>query len=121
MDFVREGEHFLTTAHLVTWIESYKPDWMTSYVAAKPSDERAYKSLIQWALNFANRHGNRHRVPCPTKMSQGELQTIQEKFAADFHTKFGHLPRRAWINADETPVYYDMPPGRTLAKIGGSA
>ncbi|KAF0704064.1 hypothetical protein AaE_015124 [Aphanomyces astaci] len=33
----------------------------------------------------------------------------------------GHLPKRAWIDVDETPVYYDMPQGRTLAKIGGSS
>ncbi|RHY85060.1 hypothetical protein DYB35_013999, partial [Aphanomyces astaci] len=121
MDAVREGEHFLTTAHLVTWIKSHQPDWLASYMAEKANEVRAYKSLVEWCLNFANRHGYKHRVPCPAKVKQGELIATQDEFAAAFQAKFGQMPRRAWMNVDETPVYYDMPPGRTLAKVGHSS
>ncbi|RHY21988.1 hypothetical protein DYB25_011919 [Aphanomyces astaci] len=121
MASVRHGEHFLTTAHLVTWLKTYQPEWLAEYMSSKPTDERAYKSLVQWCLRFANRHGYYHRVPCPAKSTQEELAVTQEAFAADFGSTFGHLPKHAWINVDETPVYYDMPPGRTLARVGQSS
>ncbi|RHY22105.1 hypothetical protein DYB32_009613 [Aphanomyces invadans] len=107
MDSVRDGEHFLTTAHLVTWLKSYKPEWLAAYMASKNDDDQAYKSLlVQWCLRFANRHSYHHRVPCPAKQAQTELLATQETFSDDFNTKFGHLPRHAWFNVDETPVYY---------------
>ncbi|RQM19332.1 hypothetical protein B5M09_010794 [Aphanomyces astaci] len=121
MASVRHGEHFLTTAHLVMWLKTYQPEWLAEYMSSKPTDERAYKSLVQWCLRFANRHGYHHRVPCPAKSTQGELAVTQEAFAADFRSTFGHIPKHAWINVDETPVYYDMPPGRTLARVGQSS
>ncbi|RHY03160.1 hypothetical protein DYB25_012829 [Aphanomyces astaci] len=121
MESVRDGEHFLTTAHLVTWMKSHRPLWLKAYMDAKLNDDRASKSLLQWCLKYANRHGYFHRVPCAAKATQSELQVVQEAFSAEFFSKFGHLPRRAWINVDETPVYYDMPPGKTLAKVGKSS
>ncbi|RLO14007.1 hypothetical protein DYB28_000258 [Aphanomyces astaci] len=45
MESVRQGEHFLTTGHLVTWLKTYQPDWLAEYMSSKPTDERAYKSL----------------------------------------------------------------------------
>ncbi|RHY86425.1 hypothetical protein DYB35_013204 [Aphanomyces astaci] len=71
MEAVREGEYFLTTAHLVTWIKSHQPEWLSEYMAAKPNEVREYKCLIEWCLSFANRHGYKHRVPCPAKASKG--------------------------------------------------
>ncbi|ETV65565.1 hypothetical protein H257_17761 [Aphanomyces astaci] len=121
MESVREGEYFLTTAHLVTWIKSHQPEWLSEYMAAKPNEVCEYKCLIEWCLSFANRHGYKHRVPCPAKASKGELLATQDEFDTAFQEKFEHLPRRAWINVDKTPVYYDMPPGRTLAKVGESS
>ncbi|RLO00703.1 hypothetical protein DYB28_002706 [Aphanomyces astaci] len=84
MEAVREGEH------LVTWMQSHQPEWLSEYMAAKTNEVRAYKSLIVWCLNFANRHGYKHRVPCPAKASQGELLTTQHEFATAFQEEFGH-------------------------------
>ncbi|ETV64299.1 hypothetical protein H257_18791 [Aphanomyces astaci] len=83
MEAVRDGEHFLTTAHLVPWIKSYNPQLLEEYTAAKPSNDRAYKSLIQWCLNFANWHGYSHRV----KATQGELSALQDAFSFEFYSK----------------------------------
>ncbi|RHY48183.1 hypothetical protein DYB34_010743 [Aphanomyces astaci] len=55
MESVRDGEHFLTTAHLVTWMKSHRPLWLKAYMDAKLNDDRAYKSLLQWCPKFANR------------------------------------------------------------------
>ncbi|RHY64913.1 hypothetical protein DYB38_006220 [Aphanomyces astaci] len=121
MESVRQGEHFLTTAHLVTWLKTYQPDWLAEYMSSKPTDERAYKSLVQWCLRFANRHGYHHRVPCPAKKTQVELAETQQEFSTEFFSSIGHLSKHGWINVDETPVFYGMPPRRTLARIGRSS
>ncbi|RQM25524.1 hypothetical protein B5M09_010570 [Aphanomyces astaci] len=92
MELVRDGEHFLITAHLVTWVKFYQPQWLSASMADKSNNDRAYKSLVQWCLRFANCHGLSHR---PNYMPSSST------------------PKRAWINVDETPVYYDMPQGRT--------
>ncbi|ETV75914.1 hypothetical protein H257_09875 [Aphanomyces astaci] len=63
-------------------------------MAAKRNEVRAYKSLIERCLNFANRHGYKHRVPCPAKAFQGELLASQHECATVFQEKFGHQPRR---------------------------
>ncbi|RHY80954.1 hypothetical protein DYB31_016729, partial [Aphanomyces astaci] len=38
--------------------------------------------------------------------------------AAHFHTKYADYPKSTILNADETGLYFDMPPGSTLAEIG---
>ncbi|RHY02177.1 hypothetical protein DYB28_009605 [Aphanomyces astaci] len=38
MESVRDGEHFLTTAHLVTWVKSYQPQWLSAYMTDKSND-----------------------------------------------------------------------------------
>ncbi|RHZ32835.1 hypothetical protein DYB37_012807 [Aphanomyces astaci] len=121
MESVRQGEHFLTTGHLVTWLKTYQPDWLAEYMSSKPTDERAYKSLVQWCLRFANWHGYHHRAPCPAKRTQVGLAETQQEFSTEFFVSFGHLSMHGWINVDETLVYYDMPPRRTLARIGRSS
>ncbi|RHY98584.1 hypothetical protein DYB37_011431 [Aphanomyces astaci] len=63
MESVRDGEHFLTTAHLVTWVKSYQPQWLSAYMTDKSNDKRAYKSLVQWCLWFENRHGFSKTMP----------------------------------------------------------
>ncbi|RLO09982.1 hypothetical protein DYB28_003098 [Aphanomyces astaci] len=49
MESVRDGEHFITTADLVTWMKSHRPLWLKAYMDAKLNDDRAYKSLLQWS------------------------------------------------------------------------
>ncbi|RQM31334.1 hypothetical protein B5M09_009991 [Aphanomyces astaci] len=50
MASVHHGEHILTTAHLVTWLKTYQLEWLAEYMSSKPTDERTYKSLVQWCL-----------------------------------------------------------------------
>ncbi|ETV70948.1 hypothetical protein H257_13686 [Aphanomyces astaci] len=108
MEAVCEDEHFLTTTHLVTWVKFNNPQWLDEYTSSKPSDDRAYKSLIQWCLNFANRHDFRQCVPYALKASQGELSAIQDALSTKLYVKFRHIPKRAWMKFDETPMYFDM-------------
>ncbi|RQM19255.1 hypothetical protein B5M09_013964 [Aphanomyces astaci] len=109
MASVRHGEHFLTTEHLVTWLKTYQSEWLAELQADRRARVQVTGSMVP---SFANRYGYHHRVPCPAKSTQGELAVTQEAFAADFGLTFGHLPKHAWINVDETPVTYDMPPAR---------
>ncbi|ETV66462.1 hypothetical protein H257_17048 [Aphanomyces astaci] len=95
MASVHHGEHILTTAHLVTWLKTYQLEWLAEYMSSKPTDERTYKSLVQWCLRFGNPHGYHHRVPYLVKSTQEELAVTQETFAADFGSTFGHLPKHA--------------------------
>ncbi|RLO05646.1 hypothetical protein DYB28_007288 [Aphanomyces astaci] len=39
MEAVRLGEHFLTTAHLITWLKSHRPEWLSAYMESKPDDD----------------------------------------------------------------------------------
>ncbi|ETV74336.1 hypothetical protein H257_10928 [Aphanomyces astaci] len=38
MESVWDGEHFLTTAHLVTWMKSHRPLWLKAYMDGKLND-----------------------------------------------------------------------------------
>ncbi|KAH9182531.1 hypothetical protein AeNC1_015493, partial [Aphanomyces euteiches] len=49
------------------------------------------------------------------------LNELRDDFARDFWSRFGEHCAGDIINVDETAVYYDMPPGKTLAKVGGSS
>ncbi|KAF0710254.1 hypothetical protein AaE_012617, partial [Aphanomyces astaci] len=46
MQAVRHESHFLTTAHLVTWIKKHQHEWLQGYMSTKTSDIHAYHALI---------------------------------------------------------------------------
>ncbi|KAF0714289.1 Aste57867_3929 [Aphanomyces stellatus] len=54
-------------------------------------------------------------------MKQTELAELRDNFAASFWEKFRAVAPSDIINVDETPVYYDSPPRKTLARIGASS
>ncbi|KAF0716402.1 Aste57867_2874 [Aphanomyces stellatus] len=121
MNSVRDGEHHLTHTHLITYMKSNHMEWLTDYLASKKSEDRAYHSLLRLCQRFSARYRFSQRVPCASKLKQVELLETKKKFAAEFWAKFADKDPSDIINVDETAVYYDMPPGKTLAKIGGSS
>ncbi|RLO03359.1 hypothetical protein DYB28_012969 [Aphanomyces astaci] len=101
MESVRQGEHFLTTAHLVTWLKTYQPDWLAEYMSSKPTDERAYKSLVQWCLRFANRHGTKMPLLLIVKGQPGgdiETEEIPTYPPGPFYAvqKTAYMNQRVW-------------------------
>ncbi|RHY27050.1 hypothetical protein DYB32_007085 [Aphanomyces invadans] len=121
MNDVRDGEHFLTHGHLITFIKTHHKEWLDQYLATKKNDDRAYHSLLKLCQRFSTRHRYSQQVPSPTKVSQSVLQETKTAFAAAFWSKFRDTAPCDIINIDETAVYYDMPPAKTLAKVGGSS
>ncbi|RHY14123.1 hypothetical protein DYB32_010874 [Aphanomyces invadans] len=121
MNQVRDGEHHLTHTHMVTFMKTHHMDWFQDYVASKKSDDHAYCSLLKLCQRFSQRHRFSQRVPCVTKEPQVDLAEKKATFAAAFWDKFASTAAEDIVNVDETSVYYDMPPTKTLAKIGGSS
>ncbi|RHY02308.1 hypothetical protein DYB36_008532 [Aphanomyces astaci] len=103
MNNVRDEEHYLTHTHMVTFIKTHHMVWLEAYLVNKKSDDTGYF------------------MPVETKMPQVDMTQIRDEFAASFWSKFRMTDTCDIINVDETSVYYDMPPGKTLAKIGGSS
>ncbi|ETV73898.1 hypothetical protein H257_11556 [Aphanomyces astaci] len=97
MNEVHDQEHHLTHTHLITYMKTHHQHWLTDNLSAKKTEDRAYH------------------------IKQGELREIHDKFASDFWAKFASTAHADIIYVDETSVYYDMPPGKTIAKVGGSS
>ncbi|RQM30690.1 hypothetical protein B5M09_013055 [Aphanomyces astaci] len=118
MQAVRHESHFLTTAHLVTWIKKHQHEWLEGYMSTKTSDIHAYHALLGLCQRFAHRHGFSQRIPCFSKLKLLELEQVRSTFAASFWVKHDAQPLRDIVNVDETAVFYDMPPRRTWCAVG---
>ncbi|RHY74553.1 hypothetical protein DYB30_012966 [Aphanomyces astaci] len=81
----------------------------------------AFNSFRSLLLRFAERHRFRHRTPCISKVTQRVLDEVWLGYAASFWSKYAQYDRSQLLNVDETAVYFDMPPGKTLAEIGKSS
>ncbi|RQM24161.1 hypothetical protein B5M09_004156, partial [Aphanomyces astaci] len=81
----------------------------------------AYQSFRSLMHRFADRHRFRHRVPCASKVGQKVLDDVWMGNAFHVWSTYGHYPRSQILNINETGVYFDMPPGMTLAEIGKSS
>ncbi|RHZ32850.1 hypothetical protein DYB26_013371, partial [Aphanomyces astaci] len=77
--------------------------------------------LLRLCQSFAARHRFSQRVPCYTKLPVLDMVLIRNDFAAAFWNKYNDHNLRDIINADETAVYYDMPPGKIWAEVGKSS
>ncbi|RHY89777.1 hypothetical protein DYB35_004095 [Aphanomyces astaci] len=84
-------------------------------------DDRAYHSLLRLCQRFTARYRFSQQVPCVTKVPQEVLAETKAAFVDEFWEKFRSTAPQDIINVDETSVYYDMPPKKTLSKIGGSS
>ncbi|KAF0745508.1 hypothetical protein AaE_008410 [Aphanomyces astaci] len=118
MQAVRHESHFLTTAHLVTWIKKHQHEWLQGYMSTKTSDIHAYHALLGLCQRFAHRHGFSQRIPCFSKLKLLELEQVRTTFAASFWVKHDAQPLRDIVNVDETAVFYDMPSRRTWCAVG---
>ncbi|RHY17809.1 hypothetical protein DYB36_013148, partial [Aphanomyces astaci] len=121
MNNVRNEEHYLTHTHMVTFIKTHHMAWLEAYLVNKKSDDTGYFSLLRLCQRFSARQRFSQQVPVETKMPQADMTQTRDEFAASFWSKFRMTDTSDIINVDETSVYYDMPPGKTLAKIGGSS
>ncbi|RHY98005.1 hypothetical protein DYB37_004741 [Aphanomyces astaci] len=121
MKDVCDQEHILTHTHLISFMKLHHMEWLEEYLAAKTNDDRAYHSLMRLCQRFSLRYRYSQRVPCVSRLTQAVLMETRDNFAAAFWDKFRDTAAEDIINVDETSVYYDMPPGKTLAPIGGSS
>ncbi|KAF0705289.1 hypothetical protein AaE_014591 [Aphanomyces astaci] len=119
MEDVRNEESFLTTTSMATWLLTNKHEWTTMF-GDEGSDE-SHKRLLEWCRRFAYRHGFSYRAPVRAKRLQSDLEETRQSFATSFWAEHSGVSLGDIINADETPVYYDMPPTKTLSKRGDSA
>ncbi|RHY81763.1 hypothetical protein DYB35_009601 [Aphanomyces astaci] len=89
---------------------------------SKRRDNNKFSSEYITSCNGSGETKSRgsHRKPCVSKLSQAMLDAVWLGYAAHFHTKYAAYPKHTILNADETGLYYDMPPGSTLAEIGKS-
>ncbi|RHY47540.1 hypothetical protein DYB34_004216 [Aphanomyces astaci] len=117
----RDSEEHLRVFHLMRWVNTNHKEWLLQYLASKKNEAVAYQSFRSLMHRFADRHRFRHRVPCASKVSQKVLDDVWMGNAFHFWSTYGHYPRSQILNVDETGVYFDMPPGMTLAEIGKSS
>ncbi|KAF0723002.1 hypothetical protein Ae201684P_015884 [Aphanomyces euteiches] len=118
---VRGEEKHLTHTQLITFMKLHHREWLDDYLHAKKDDVAAYQSLMRLCQRFTARHGLSQRIPCFSTERTADLINIRDKFAVDFWAKFKATAPRDIINVDETSIFYDMPPGKTLAVKGGSS
>ncbi|RHY90934.1 hypothetical protein DYB35_003745 [Aphanomyces astaci] len=109
MKDVLRDEHILTSMHKINFMKTYHKAWLDTYVDGKVGP---YMSLLRLCQSFSARHRFLQRVPCYTKLPKLDMVLIQNDFAAAFWNKYNdHNPPPDIINADETAVYFDIPPG----------
>ncbi|KAH9151337.1 hypothetical protein AeRB84_006025, partial [Aphanomyces euteiches] len=121
MKDVRREEHVLTTAHMITWIKTHHGKWLDRYIAMKKDDASGYNTLMRLCQRFAHRHGFSQRVACVSRARQQELDETHRSFARQFWSKYSDYKASEILNVDETGIYYDMPPRRIWAEVGGSS
>ncbi|RLO13726.1 hypothetical protein DYB28_011050 [Aphanomyces astaci] len=80
---------------------------------SKRRDNNKFSSEYITSCNGSGETKSRgsHRKPCVSKLSQAMLDAVWLGYAAHFHTKYAAYPKHTILNADETGLYYDMPPG----------
>ncbi|RHZ03113.1 hypothetical protein DYB37_013869 [Aphanomyces astaci] len=82
--------------HMMQWVRRSHKLWLTSYIEAKRNEEIRFESL-------------------PI------LDAVWLGYTAHFHSKYASYAKATIYNADETGLYFDMPPGTTMAEIGKSS
>ncbi|RLO05108.1 hypothetical protein DYB28_005701 [Aphanomyces astaci] len=98
MKDVRRDEHILTSMHMINFMKAYHKAWLDTYVVGKVDP---YKSLLRL---------------CQTAVSSALIMSRRL-----WWNKYNDHNLRDIINADETAVYYDMPPGKIWAEVGKSS
>ncbi|RLO09329.1 hypothetical protein DYB28_003733 [Aphanomyces astaci] len=117
----RTKEKYLRVFHLILWIKRNHRSWLLQYIESKKTFASGYESLGHLLRRFCKRHRFSHRVPCHNKVRQVVLDDVWAGYAVNFWTKYEAYDKSLIYNADETGVYFDMPPGKTLAEVGKSS
>ncbi|RHY70751.1 hypothetical protein DYB34_010411 [Aphanomyces astaci] len=117
----RTKEKYLRVFHLILWIKRNHRPWLLQYIESKKTFASGYESLGHLLRRFCRRHRFSHRVPCHNKVRQVVLDDVWAGYAVNFWTKYEAYDKSIIYNADETGVYFDMPPGKTLAEVGKSS
>ncbi|KAG9416950.1 F-box/LRR-repeat protein 7 [Aphanomyces cochlioides] len=107
----RAKEQYFRVFHMMHWIKRNQKPWLDQYVATKKDHITA----------FAERHKFNQGTPCVSKVNHIVLEEVWLGYAAHFWSKYHMYPKSQILNADETGVYFDMPPGKTLAEVGKSS
>ena len=117
----RENHKRVSGVHLLGFIKLYRKQWLLQYLATKPSSEVGYNSLLHLCHQFLHRHKFSYRIPVMAKALDDDLIKVRDDFALKFWAKHELKSPGSILNVDETAIYYDMPPGKTWAEIGGSS
>ncbi|RHY05816.1 hypothetical protein DYB36_006294, partial [Aphanomyces astaci] len=117
----RNEERYVRVFHMMTWVKKNHHAWLVEYLSTKKNESVGFQSFRCLLLRFAERHRFHHRTPCASKLSQKVLDEVWLGYAASFWDRYGHYDHSNIINVDETAVYFDMPPGKTLAEVGTSS
>ncbi|RHY28298.1 hypothetical protein DYB32_006091 [Aphanomyces invadans] len=117
---MRERERALTCTHIINWIKRNQREWLTSYIATKKPGS-AYNSLLKLMQQFCKRHGFSRQRSTKANRLKNEMLDARDEYAKKFHEEFAHFKDAEIYNADETAVYYEMPPRVIWAVRGGDA
>ncbi|RHZ00546.1 hypothetical protein DYB35_012105 [Aphanomyces astaci] len=117
----RNDERYVRVFHMMTWVKKNHHAWLVEYLSTKKNESVGFQSFRCLLLRFAERHRFHHRTPCASKLTQKVLDDVWLGYAASFWDRYGHYDHSNIINVDETAVYFDMPPGKTLAEVGTSS
>ncbi|KAH9109782.1 hypothetical protein LEN26_013940 [Aphanomyces euteiches] len=104
MNDVRDGEHYLTHMHMINYMKQHQTDWLTDYLSDKKTETAAYQCLLRLCQRLSARHRFSQRVPCVSKVRQGDLNELRDDFAQDFWSRFGENCAGDIISVDETDV-----------------
>ncbi|OQR83710.1 hypothetical protein ACHHYP_14377 [Achlya hypogyna] len=104
MKDTRREEHILTTIGMIGWIKTHHQAWLNTYLAAKKNPVSGRNSLLRLLQRFAHRHGFVQRVPCVSKMLQGELLRLQLEYSVSFWRQYESYKPNEILNVDETAV-----------------
>ncbi|RHX99775.1 hypothetical protein DYB25_003444 [Aphanomyces astaci] len=121
IDERRDEEKFVRVFHMMRWIRRNKHEWLTTYLSTKKNASTGYDSLCCLLRRFCTRERLSQRVPCVNKVRQEVLDDVWLGYAAHFWDKYHDVPCSQILNADETGVFFDMPPGKTYARKGKSS
>nr|CCA24534.1 conserved hypothetical protein [Albugo laibachii Nc14] len=92
--------------------------WLQIYMMDKKSEESAYAALIKLCQRLALRHGISQQTVSETKQRSIELEGVKRKFSESFWNENSVVDPGGIINADETGIYYDMPPRKIWNIVG---
>ncbi|RHY75440.1 hypothetical protein DYB34_014064 [Aphanomyces astaci] len=97
----RTKEKYLRVFHLILWNKRNHRPWLLQYIESKATSPSDTFSAVF--------------------VRQVVLDDVWAGYVVNFWTKYEAYDKLLIYNADETGVYFDMPPGKTLVEVGKSS